>query len=30
VDPSRVDMDVQMEQPESGLNLGDYLEKQDK
>lgn len=30
VDPTRVDIDVQMEQPESGLNLGDYLEKQDK
>lgn len=30
VDPMRVDIDVQMEQPESGLNLGDYLEKQDK
>jgi regulator of protease activity HflC (stomatin/prohibitin superfamily) len=29
VDPDRVDFDVQMEQPEPGLNLGDYLEKKD-
>jgi len=30
IDPSRVDFDVQMEQPEPGLNLGDYLEKKDQ
>ena len=30
VDPSRVDFDIQMEQPEAGLNLGDYLEKKDQ
>ena len=30
VDPSRIDFDVQMEQPEPGLNLGDYLEKKDQ
>ena len=29
VDPARIDFDVQMEQPEPGLNLGDYLEKKD-
>ncbi len=29
VDPARIDFDLQMEQPESGLNLGDYLEKKD-
>lgn len=29
VDPAKVDFDVQMEQPEPGLNLGDYLEKKD-
>ncbi|MSR44126.1 MAG: hypothetical protein EXS15_02045 [Phycisphaerales bacterium] len=29
IDPSRVDFDVQMEQPEPGLNLGDYLEKKE-
>ncbi len=27
VDPSRVEFDVQMEQPEPGLNLADYIEK---
>ena len=30
IDPSRIDFDVQMEQPEPGLNLGDYLEKKDQ
>ncbi|MSR68784.1 MAG: hypothetical protein EXS17_00315 [Phycisphaerales bacterium] len=29
VDPSRVEFDIQMEQPEPGLNLGDYLEKKE-
>ena len=29
VDPERVEFDVQMEQPEPGLNLGDYLEKKE-
>ncbi len=29
VDPARVEFDVQMEQPEPGLNLGDYLEKKE-
>ncbi len=30
VDPSRIDFDVQMEQPEPGLNLGDYIEKKEQ
>lgn len=29
VDPARVEFDIQMEQPEPGLNLGDYLEKKE-
>jgi regulator of protease activity HflC (stomatin/prohibitin superfamily) len=29
IDPSRIEFDVQMEQPEPGLNLGDYLEKKE-
>ncbi len=29
VDPARIEFDVQMEQPEPGLNLGDYLEKKE-
>ena len=29
VDPSRIDFEIQMEQPEPGLNLGDYLEKKE-
>ena len=30
VDPSRIEFDIQMQQPEPGLNLGDYLEKKDE
>ncbi len=29
VDPSKVRVDIQMQQPDSGLNLADYLEKKD-
>ena len=27
VDPSRIDFDIQMEQPEPGIHLGDYIKK---
>ena len=30
VDPSRIDFDIQMEQPEPGINLGDYIKKDQK
>ena len=30
VDPSKVKVDIQMQQGDSGLNLADYLEKKDK
>lgn len=29
VDPSKVRVDIQMQQPDSGLNLADYLEKKE-
>ena len=29
VDPAKVRLDIQMQQPDSGLNLGDYLEKKE-
>jgi hypothetical protein len=29
VDPAKVRLDIQMQQPDSGLNLADYLEKKE-
>jgi hypothetical protein len=29
VDPGRMQVDIQMQQPDTGLNLADYLEKKE-